>query len=245
MPPDPPTLLAPLALDSRFCARLRAPSNRRSPLKIYRIKLGERKKVKLGRALADVDSDCPLFVDALGDQGRWKTEGATGGPVDKTGSQVEVVFARLAEWTGSGGLISKDLLDNHQDLTWDILIGTKGGLQLGEFRAIVACYCLSEYTTVAGQQADGVDSVQAEVPGIQHAPIIVVRGSGRGDRQGYLQALLIRCNGCELLCQQCSIIPAAKSPPTGQGSSPHVTSNDKFTLLNICFKCFLHRQAEL
>ncbi|KAI8514984.1 hypothetical protein Bbelb_075750 [Branchiostoma belcheri] len=34
------------------------------------VKLGERKKVKLGRALADVDSDSPLFVDALGDQGR-------------------------------------------------------------------------------------------------------------------------------------------------------------------------------
>ncbi|KAI8496659.1 hypothetical protein Bbelb_253140 [Branchiostoma belcheri] len=33
------------------------------------VKLGVRKKVKLGRALADVDSDSPLFVDALGDQG--------------------------------------------------------------------------------------------------------------------------------------------------------------------------------
>ncbi|KAI8483839.1 hypothetical protein Bbelb_383660 [Branchiostoma belcheri] len=34
------------------------------------VKLGGRKKVKLGRALADVDSDSPLFVDALGGQGR-------------------------------------------------------------------------------------------------------------------------------------------------------------------------------
>ncbi|KAI8504979.1 hypothetical protein Bbelb_170880 [Branchiostoma belcheri] len=34
------------------------------------VNLGGQKKGKLGRALADVDSDSPLFVDALGDQGR-------------------------------------------------------------------------------------------------------------------------------------------------------------------------------
>ncbi|KAI8480506.1 hypothetical protein Bbelb_417420 [Branchiostoma belcheri] len=64
MPPDPPTLLAPLALDSRFCARLRAPSAlpSQNPL----VKLGRLKKCKQ----ADVDSDTPVFVDALGDQGR-------------------------------------------------------------------------------------------------------------------------------------------------------------------------------
>ncbi|KAI8513755.1 hypothetical protein Bbelb_080790 [Branchiostoma belcheri] len=47
------------------CERLR-----RSTLKIHRSNWADGRKVKLGRALADVDSDSPLFVDALGDQGR-------------------------------------------------------------------------------------------------------------------------------------------------------------------------------
>ncbi|KAI8520648.1 hypothetical protein Bbelb_004020 [Branchiostoma belcheri] len=64
MPPDPPTLLAPLALHSRFCARLRAPSA--LPSQNPSVKLGRLKKCKLG----NVDSDSPLFVDTLGDQGR-------------------------------------------------------------------------------------------------------------------------------------------------------------------------------
>ncbi|KAI8504589.1 hypothetical protein Bbelb_177070 [Branchiostoma belcheri] len=64
MPPDPSTLLAPLALDSRFCARLRAPLA--LPSQNPSLKLGRLKKCKL----AEVNSDTPVFVDALGDQGR-------------------------------------------------------------------------------------------------------------------------------------------------------------------------------
>ncbi|KAI8515646.1 hypothetical protein Bbelb_064590 [Branchiostoma belcheri] len=65
MPPDPPSLLAPLALDSRFCARLRAPSALHSQNPSVKLApWADGKKVKLGRALADVDSDSPLFVDA-------------------------------------------------------------------------------------------------------------------------------------------------------------------------------------
>ncbi|KAI8522044.1 hypothetical protein Bbelb_017980 [Branchiostoma belcheri] len=60
---DSPTLLQRFS----FKTGLRAPMA--LPFQNPSVKLGERKKVKLGRALADVDSDSPLFVDALGDQG--------------------------------------------------------------------------------------------------------------------------------------------------------------------------------
>ncbi|KAI8502109.1 hypothetical protein Bbelb_205210 [Branchiostoma belcheri] len=106
MPTPPPTLLAPLALDSRFCARslrpcfgssqhqfsvnyqkLRAPSA--LPAQNPSVKLGEWKKGKLGRALADVDSDSPLFVDALEDQGR-RSSAVTGHP-SQGGTHGEVI----------------------------------------------------------------------------------------------------------------------------------------------------------
>ncbi|KAI8492668.1 hypothetical protein Bbelb_297090 [Branchiostoma belcheri] len=71
MPPDPPTLLAPLALDSRFCARsLRLRARTSFPVNFRKLRApSQNPKLKTCK-LADVDSDSPLFVDALGDQGR-------------------------------------------------------------------------------------------------------------------------------------------------------------------------------
>ncbi|KAI8509394.1 hypothetical protein Bbelb_132420 [Branchiostoma belcheri] len=70
MPPDPPTLLAPLALDSRFCARsLRLRARTSFPVNFRKLRApSQNPKLKTCK-LADVDSDSPLFVDALGDQG--------------------------------------------------------------------------------------------------------------------------------------------------------------------------------
>ncbi|KAI8497838.1 Elongation factor 1-alpha 1 [Branchiostoma belcheri] len=68
-PPTRPTgkpLRIPLQdvykIGGTFRAPLALPSQNPS------VKLGEQKKVKLVRALADIDSDSPLFVDALGDR---------------------------------------------------------------------------------------------------------------------------------------------------------------------------------
>ncbi|KAI8491448.1 hypothetical protein Bbelb_306480 [Branchiostoma belcheri] len=71
MPPNPPALLAPLALDSRFCARsLRLRARTSFPVNFRKLRApSQNHKLKTCK-LADVDSDSPLFVDALGDQGR-------------------------------------------------------------------------------------------------------------------------------------------------------------------------------
>ncbi|KAI8500945.1 hypothetical protein Bbelb_210400 [Branchiostoma belcheri] len=76
MPPDPPTLLAPLALDSRFCARsLRLRARTSFPVNFRKLRAPfQNPKLKTCK-LADVDSDSPLFVDALGDQGRFVAGG--------------------------------------------------------------------------------------------------------------------------------------------------------------------------
>ncbi|KAI8482816.1 Crystallin, lambda 1 [Branchiostoma belcheri] len=63
--------------------RLRAPSA--LPSQNPSVKLGRLKKCKL----ADVDSDTPVFVDALGDQGRRYVESATETDSDQSGSECD------------------------------------------------------------------------------------------------------------------------------------------------------------